>query len=223
MARILIVEDEPHLARALASGLAAASHTVDVAGDGEAGLAAAANGRAEVVLLDVLLPKLSGLEVCRRLRAAGSTVPVLMLTARDATDDVVAGLDAGANDYLTKPFAFAELLARIRALLRSGGSARTAELTLADLVLDTAACKVTRGGFALTLTRKEFQLLATLLQHQGNVVPRQRLIDALWHGDSSPDSNAIEVHVATLRKKIDGHGPRLLHTVRGFGYVMREP
>lgn len=223
MARILIVEDEPQLARALASGLAAASHTVDVAGDGEAGLAAAANGRAEVVLLDVLLPKLSGLEVCRRLRAAGSAVPVLMLTARDATDDVVAGLDAGANDYLTKPFAFAELLARIRALLRSGGSARTAELTLADLVLDTAACAVTRNGVALALTLKEFQLLATLLQHKGNVVSRQRLMNALWHGDSSPDSNAIEVHVATLRKKLDGHGPRLLHTVRGFGYVMREP
>ncbi len=223
MARILIVEDEPQLARALASGLAAASHTVDVVSDGEAGLAAAANGRAEVVLLDVLLPRLSGLDVCRRLRAAGSRVPVLMLTARDATEDVVAGLDAGANDYLTKPFAFAELLARIRALLRSDSSARTAELSLADLVLDTAAYTVKRGGAALALTQKEFQLLATLVQHQGNVVPRQRLIDSLWHGDSSPDSNALEVHVATLRKKLDGLGPRLLHTVRGFGYVMREP
>lgn len=223
MARILIVEDESQFARALASGLAAASHTVDVVSDGEAALAAAANGRAEVVLLDVLLPRLSGLEVCRRLRAAGCAVPVLMLTACDATEDVVAGLDAGANDYLTKPFAFAELLARIRALLRSGSSARTAELTLADLVLDTAACTVTRGGIELALTQKEFQLLATLLQHQGNVVPRQRLIDALWHGDSSPDSNAIEVHIAMLRKKLDSHGPRLLHTVRGFGYVMREP
>ena len=223
MARILIVEDEPQLARALASGLAAASHTVDVVGDGEAGLAVAANGRAEVVLLDVLLPRLSGLDVCRRLRAAGSRVPVLMLTARDATEDVVAGLDAGANDYLTKPFAFAELLARIRSLLRSDSSARTAELSLADLVLDTAAHTVKRGGAALALTQKEFQLLATLVQHQGNVVPRQRLIDSLWHGDSSPDSNALEVHVATLRKKLDGLGPRLLHTVRGFGYVMREP
>ena len=223
MARILIVEDEPQLARALASGLAAASHTVDVVGDGEAGLAVAANGRAEVVLLDVLLPRLSGLDVCRRLRAAGSRVPVLMLTARDATEDVVAGLDAGANDYLTKPFAFAELLARIRSLLRSDSSARTAELSLADLVLDTAAHTVKRGGAALALTQKEFQLLATLVQHQGNVVPRQRLIDSLWHGDSSPDSNALEVHVATLRKKLDGHGPRLLHTVRGFGYGMREP
>lgn len=223
MARILIVEDEVYLARAIASGLAAASHTIDVVGDGEAALAAVATGRSELVLLDVLLPRLSGVEVCRRMRAAGAIVPVLMLTARDATEDVVAGLDAGANDYLTKPFAFAELLARIRALLRIGTSARMAKLTLADLVVDTASCTTTRSGAALSLTPKEYQLLVALLRHQGHVVPRQRLIDALWHGDSNPDSNAIEVHVASLRKKLDGDGQRLLHTVRGFGYVLREP
>jgi two-component system, OmpR family, response regulator MprA len=224
MARLLIVEDEAALARALARGLSDAGHTVEMAADGETALVAIARGQPEVVVLDVMLPKVSGLEVCGRMRAAGNAVPVLMLTARDATEDVVKGLDAGANDYLTKPFAFQELLARIRALLRVGTPALSAELCVGDLRVDTAAHEVRLGSELLALSPKEYQLLEVLLRHKGTVVSRQRLAEALWHGHSNPDSNAMEVHVASLRKKLEPEGnARLLHTVRGFGYVLREP
>lgn len=223
MARLLIVEDEPALARALARGLSDAAHTVTVVADGEAALPAIASGRPEAVILDVLLPRLSGLELCRRLRAAGNVVPVLMLTARDATNEIVEGLDAGANDYLTKPFAFQELLARIRALLRIRTTACSAELHAGTLVVDTATHTVRMAGRPLLLSPKEYQLLEVLLRRKDTVVSRAQLSDTLWHGDSNPDSNAMEVHVAALRRKLalaDG-APRL-QTVRGFGYILRD-
>jgi two-component system response regulator MprA len=224
VARLLIVEDEPALARALARGLSGAAHTVATAADGEAALPAIASGRPEVVILDVMLPKLSGLELCRRVRAAGNHVPILMLTARDAVNDVVEGLDAGANDYLTKPFAFQELLARIRALLRWRAAAGGAELRAGALAVDTARHTALLDGQPLLLSPKEYQLLEALLRRKNTVVSRRQLTDTLWHGDSNPDSNAMEVHVAALRRKLGASaGAPQLQTVRGFGYVLRDP
>jgi two-component system OmpR family response regulator len=221
--RILLIEDEPALRRALLRGLGEERYTVDVAGDGETGLWAAQGGEHELILLDLLLPKLSGLEVCRRLRAAGLRTPILMLTARDSTQDVVAGLDAGANDYLVKPFAFQELLARMRALLRVGTAAGTAQLQHADLRLDLAGLRAFRGEQELTLTNKEFQLLEILMRRAGHVLSRQSLRDTLWAHDSDPESNALEVHIARLRRKIDcDRDAPLLRTVRGVGYVLRQ-
>lgn len=224
MTRLLLVEDEPALARALAQGLRDERYAVDVFDNGEDGLWAAQGGEHELLVLDLQLPRLSGLELCRRLRTGGSRLPILMLTARDTTADIVAGLDAGANDYLVKPFQFAELLARLRALLRVGTPALDAQLAAADLRLDARAHRVWRGGTEVTLTTKELQLLEFLLRHKGRVVARQQLIDALWEHDDDPSSNALEVHVASLRRKIDrGAGQPLLHTIRGAGYVLREP
>jgi two-component system response regulator MprA len=224
VARLLIVEDEPALARALARGLSDAAHTVATAADGEAALSAIESGRPEVVILDVMLPKLSGLELCRRVRAAGNQVPILMLTARDAVSDVVEGLDAGANDYLTKPFAFQELLARIRALLRVRAAAGAAELRAGALAVDTPSRTAQLDGRPLLLSPKEYQLLEVLLRRKNTVVSRRQLSDTLWHGDSNPDSNAMEVHVAALRRKLGASaGAPQLQTVRGFGYVLRDP
>lgn len=222
--RILVVEDEPALAAALRRGLEDELHAVDVAGDGEEAYWAASSGDYDLVLLDLLLPRLSGLEVCRRLRRAGRTVPVLMLTAKDATRDVVLGLDAGANDYLTKPLAFEELLARVRALLRGASSAQSAVVRIADLRVDTAAHRVWRGTDEVELTAKEYQLLSCLALHAGEILSKERLSQAAWAHDCEPDSNSIEVHVASLRRKIDrGRDRPLLHTVRGAGYSLREP
>lgn len=223
MARILIVEDEDSIAQAIASALREEHHLVDVASDGEAGLWSAQGGHHDLVLLDVQLPGMSGLALCQRLRRAGSNVPVLMLTARDTIPDIVRGLDAGANDYLIKPFAVAELLARVRALLRASAGAADSELVAADLRLDCRALRAWRGKTEVTLTAKEMHLLEYLLRHKGQVQSRDRLTAALWGHDSDPDSNALEVHVASLRRKIDREFTPLLHTVRGIGYVIREP
>ena len=224
MARILLVEDEPELARALSRGLCDAAHTVDVVMDGEAAMLAAASERHELMILDLLLPGIPGLDLCRRLRARGWATPILMLTALGATEDVVQGLDAGANDYLVKPFEFDELLARIRALLRHGSPARSALMTAGELELDSSTHSARLAGRSLPLTQKEYQLLEVLLRHKGTVVSRRRLVDSLWQGDLDPESNSLEVHVARLRRKIGTHGGApLLHTVRGFGYVVREP
>ncbi|MEO6595466.1 MAG: response regulator transcription factor [Planctomycetota bacterium] len=224
MTSILIVEDEVALARALATGLREESYVVDVAHDGEEGLWAARTGTHDLLVLDLQLPRIGGIDVCRRLRQGGLRLPILMLTARDTTSDIVTGLDAGANDYLVKPFEFAELLARLRALSRIGTASTSAELTAADLRLDGAAHRVWRGGKEVALTTKEMQLLEYLLRHKGQVVSRRRLIEALWDHDDDPESNALEVHVASLRRKIDrGAEVTLLHTVRGAGYVLREP
>lgn len=223
MTRILIIEDEPAIANALAQGLRDERYVVDIAADGETGLWAARGGEHDLVLLDVQLPRLSGLELCRQLRQQRCLTPILMLTARDSTADIVTGLDAGANDYLVKPFAFAELLARVRALLRIGTAATSVCLTVADVRLDAKAMRVWRGDAEVALTTKEIQLLEYLLRHKGRVVSRQRLAGALWEHDCDPDSNALEVHVASLRRKLDRGPAVLLHTVRGVGYVLREP
>lgn len=224
MTRILVIEDEPALCRALAQGLAEQHYVVDTANDGETGLWAARGGEHELVVLDLQLPKLGGLELCRRLRAEGCRTPILMLTARDSTADVVTGLDAGANDYLVKPFEFQELLARMRALLRIGTQATSVELHAADLRLDVASHRAWRDGQALLLTTKELQLLEMLMRHKERVLTRQRLRDALWDHDSDPESNALEVHIAGLRRKIDrDRDAPLLQTVRGVGYVLRVP
>lgn len=222
--RILVVEDEPSLAAALRRGLEDELFVVDVATDGEEALWAARSGAHGVVVLDVLLPKLSGLEVCRRLRREGVGVPILMLTARDATSDVVLGLDAGANDYLVKPFAFEELLARVRALARTKAVARASVVEIDDLRVDTAARRVFRGDAEIELTAKEYQLLEHLALHEGAVASKERLAEALWADECGPDSNAIEVYVANLRRKIDrGRARPLLHTMRGAGYSLRKP
>jgi two-component system response regulator MprA len=216
----LVVEDEPRLARALQVALADESYVVDVAGDGEAALWFAASGQHDAVLLDLRLPGLNGLEVCRRLRRRGFAAPILMLTACDTTADVVAGLDAGGDDYLTKPFELQELLARLRALLRRGSAGQTAVLRLADLEIDPAARSAARAGQTLTLTNMEYRLLEFLAQHAGRVQSRERIAAALWHGDSGPDSNVLEVLVSALRRKLNDHAGRLLQTRRGIGYVL---
>jgi DNA-binding response OmpR family regulator len=221
--RVLVVEDEAALADALRAGLTDELYAVDVARDGEEGLWAARTGVYDAIVLDLLLPKLPGIEICRRLRAERSSVPILMLTAMDSTRDVVTGLDAGANDYLVKPFAFEELLARLRALLRSASVDRTSAIEVGDLRIDTAAHTVTRAGRAVELTAKEFQLLEYLARRRGEVVSKERLAEALWAHDCEPDSNALEVYVANLRRKLErGREHGLLHTVRGAGYVLRD-
>lgn len=224
MANILLIEDEAALAEAVSKGLREELFVVETCGDGEGGLWAARSGSHDLIVLDLQLPVLNGLEVCRRLRAAGSTVPILMLTARDAVEDVVRGLDTGANDYLTKPFAFAEFLARVRALLRRRSLADTAVYEVADLTMDTVTREVRRAGKAIALTTKEYQILECLLRNKGRVMSRAQLCAAVWDRDLGPDSNVIEVHVAALRRKLDRDRTHaLIHTVRSVGYVLRPP
>lgn len=222
MARILIVEDEAALAEALARGLSEERYTTEVCHDGTRAATIAMAGEHDLVILDLMLPGLDGLSLCRELRRWRVDVPILMLTARDATEDVVRGLDAGANDYLTKPFAFDELLARIRALLRRRSGARSSRISIADLTLDTAQRRVFRGDTEIALTSKEFQILEYLVLHRGRVLSKDALSDAAWSRRDFPGSNVIEVYIGNLRRKIDrGRDPRLIHTVRGAGYVLR--
>lgn len=221
--RILIVEDDPGIAGALRTGLEDERYVVEIATDGESGLAAARTGGFDLVVLDLLLPRLPGMEVCRRLRAARSTVPILILTAKDSTRDVVAGLDTGANDYLTKPFSFEELLARVRALLRTATKALAATVRIGPLAVDTAARRATCGGLPLDLTAKEYQLLEFLAVHRDQVVSKDRLSRSLWMHASEPESNALEVYVAALRRKLAATGgDGLIQTLRGAGYMLRE-
>jgi two-component system, OmpR family, copper resistance phosphate regulon response regulator CusR len=221
--RILIVEDAKPMAAALAKGLREQGYGVDVAFEGAVALQQAEINRYDAIVLDVMLPGCSGLAVCQVLRAQGNNVPILMLTARDAIEDRVAGLDAGADDYLTKPFAFRELLARLRALLRRQGDPRPPQFRIADLVLDTASQEVTRGGRVIRLTAKEYALLEYLLMHAGEVVSRERISENVWDESFDPFSNLIEVYIQRLRKKIDeGEAIRLIHTRRGSGYLLRS-
>jgi DNA-binding response OmpR family regulator len=223
MTRVLVVEDEPRLARSLRVGLTDESYLVDVAADGEEALWFASSGHHDVVVLDLRLPRLGGLEVCRRLRAKGSAVPILMLTACDATGDIVAGLDAGGDDYMTKPFELAELLARLRALLRRGSRGSSALLRVAGLEVDTAARTAKHDGSALALTNMEYRLLEFLMLRAGSVQSRARIAAALWSDETGPDSNVIEVLVSGLRRKLQGGSARdLLQTRRGVGYVLAE-
>ena len=223
--KILLVEDEPSVAAFLHQGLTEQDYTVDLATDGLLGLQCAQSTPYDCLILDQMLPGLSGLEVCRRVRAHDPGVPILMLTALGETDDKIRGLDAGADDYLVKPFAFAELLARLRALVRrrTDAPAATAPLRLADLTLDPSTKRVERAGQLIQLTAREFALLAYLLRHQGRVVSRAELLEHVWDMNFDTGSNVIDVYINFLRKKADkGFAAKLIHTLVGMGYVLRE-
>lgn len=220
---ILAVEDQRKVAGFLKKGLQEEGHTVDVAYDGEEGLALAMINHYDLIILDIMLPKKNGMEVLRELRTERISAPVLMLTARDSLEDKVQGLDGGADDYLTKPFAFAELLARIRAILRRGKPERAAELTAADLTLDPATRKVRRAGKEIELTNKEYTLLEYLLRNKGQVLTRSLISEHVWGYQFDTGTNIVNVYVNYLRSKIDsGFGKKLIHTVRGVGYVLKE-
>ena len=222
---VLVVEDDARLAAAVRRALGYDGHTVRVAADGPSGLAAIRDERPDVLVLDVMLPGVDGFEICRRVRAAGDDVAILLLTARDAVRDRVTGLDAGADDYLVKPFDHDELLARVRALLRRRGvpGAAGGLLRVGDLEVDPAAMTVRRGGEPVDLTTQEFRLLEHFARHPRVVLSRERLLDAVWGLDARTASNVVDVYVGYLRRKLDdGRPDRLLHTVRGAGYVLRE-
>ena len=220
--RILVVEDERKVAAFIRQGLVEEGHVVEVAADGEAALDAVAGGPPyDLVVLDVMLPKRDGLSVLKTLRARRVQAPVLLLTARDGVADKVAGLDAGADDYLAKPFAFEELLARVRALLRRGRGAAEPVLRLEDLSLDPATRLVVRGGRRISLTAREYALLEYFLRNTGRVLTRPMITQHVWGMDFDPESNIVDVYVGYLRRKIDADGePRLLQTVRGAGYSL---
>ena len=222
--RILVVDDEPAVQQALSRALALEQYEVELAGDGVAALDVLAEERFDAVVLDVMMPGVSGLEVCRRLRASGDRSPVLMLTARDAIDDRVAGLDAGADDYLVKPFALRELLARVRALLRRSSEEEGPRvLSFEDITLDGLAHDVHRGERRLELTRTEFSLLELFMRHPRQVLTRSTIFESVWGYDFGSSSNSLGVYMGYLRRKTEAGGePRLLHTVRGVGYVLRD-
>ncbi|MEU8357898.1 response regulator transcription factor [Nonomuraea fuscirosea] len=225
-ARLLVVDDEPALREALQSSLEFEGYKVVTAVDGQEALDAVATDSFDAVLLDVMMPRLDGLTACRRLRASGNHIPVLMLTARDAVGDRVSGLDAGADDYLVKPFELDELLARVRALLRRGAlSAGTPEgdsLSYGDLRMDPSTREVTRGERRLDLTRTEYLLMELFLAHPRQVLTRDQILSEVWGFDFEPTSNSLDVYVMYLRRKTEAGGePRVIHTVRGVGYVLR--
>jgi two-component system, OmpR family, response regulator MprA len=222
--RVLVVDDEPAVRDALRRALSLEGYDVDLAGDGQEALIRHAKASPDAVVLDVLMPGLSGLEVCRLLRATGDLTPILMLTAKDAVADRVAGLDAGADDYLVKPFALEELLARLRALLRRTGRAPgSGPLVFADLSLDPETHEVRRSDRLLQLTRTEFLLLELFLANPRRVLTRSVIFDRVWGYDFGPSSNSLEVYVGYLRRKTEEGGePRLIHTVRGVGYVLKD-
>jgi len=220
--RILVVEDEPKVARFIERGLREESFSVEIARDGDDGLHRALGSEFDLVVLDVMLPGRDGFSVLRELRAAGRRPRVLMLTARDAVMDRVRGLDDGADDYLTKPFAFAEFVARVRALLRRSDAADTGLLNVADLSLDPRSRKVWRTGNPIVLSAREFAVLEFLLRHAGEVISRTRLAESVWDENFDSFSNVIDVTIYHLREKIDrGHDPTLIKTIRGAGYVLR--
>jgi len=221
--RILVIEDNRRLAAAIAQGLAERGWTADPVHDGAEGLARALDQRHDVIILDLMLPSLDGTSLLRRLRAHGVLTPVLVLTARDALEDRVAGLDLGADDYLVKPFAFDELVARLRAVVRRQHNAAANVITVADLEVDTAARTVRRGGAPIALSAREYAVLEFLVQRRGRTVTREQLIDALYEPGDAPGSNVVDVFVAHLRRKIDGdHARKLIHTRRGLGYLVDE-
>lgn len=219
--RLLLVEDDARIARFVAKGLREQAYAVDVAGTGDDALYQAAINTYDLVILDVMIPGRDGFAVCRELRKTGQRMPILMLTARDAVEDRITGLDHGADDYLTKPFEFRELLARLRALLRRSGELRPAKIVVADLVLDTAAQSASRAGRNITLTAKEYALLEFLARNAGRVVGRAEIAEHVWDETFDPFSNLIEVYVNRVRRKIDADSPKpLLQTRRGAGYLL---
>lgn len=220
--RILVVEDDPVIASRVAASLEDEGYVTDLRYDGVEALEALAQESYGLVVLDVMMPKKSGLEVCREMRAKGLKTPVLMLTARDAVEDRVSGLDYGADDYLVKPFDVRELKARIRALVRREWSQRTGHITVADLELDAQAHVARRAGVELKLTRKEYELLEVLARNVGRIVTRTVLMDSLYQ-EEDRNENTLNFHVASLRKKVDsGHDVRLIHTIHGLGYSLRS-
>ena len=224
--RILVVDDDRAVRESLRRSLAFNGYTVDLAEDGVEALEAIASERPDAVVLDVMMPRLDGLEVCRQLRSTGDDLPILVLTARDSVSERVSGLDAGADDYLPKPFALEELLARLRALLRRTGpedAGDGAVMTFADLTLDPSTREVHRGNRPFSLTRTEFSLLEMLIANPLLVLTRSRILEEVWGFDFPTSGNALEVYVGYLRRKTEAEGEsRLIHTVRGVGYVLRE-
>jgi two-component system, OmpR family, response regulator MprA len=221
-----VVDDEPAVRDALNRALAGEGYHVDLASGGNEALDRLGQVSPDLIVLDILMPGIDGLEVCRLLRRIGNRTPVLMLTARDAVEDRVEGLDAGADDYLVKPFALEELLARVRALLRRTASEgrEDGQLKVADLVLDPARHEARRGDRHIELTRTEFLLLEQFMLHSGRVLSREFIFDRVWGYDFGPTSNSLEVYIGYLRRKTEAGGePRLIHTIRGVGYVLREP
>jgi DNA-binding response OmpR family regulator len=219
--RILVVEDEPAAAAVLAKGLREHAYAVDIAADGATALDQLGHTEYDLVILDILLPRINGLDLCRRLRADAAAVPILMLTARGGLDQRVEGLDAGADDYLSKPYHFPELLARVRALLRRGPALESSVLSADTLVIDTRARRVVRGDRLVQLTAKEYALLEYLMRRQGEVVGRADIAEHVWDDSFDPMSNLIEVYIQRLRRKIDdGHDVKLIQTRRGAGYLL---
>lgn len=223
--RILVTDDDRAVRESLRRSLTFNGYTVDLAGDGVEALGRVESNRPDALVLDVMMPRMDGLEVCRRLRSAGDDLPILILTARDSISERVVGLDAGADDYLPKPFALEELLARLRALLRRTISDPTAseEMIFEDLRLDPVTREVTRGTRSISLTRTEFSLMEMLMMNPRRVLTRSRILEEVWGYDFPTSGNALEVYVGYLRRKTEADGePRLIHTVRGVGYVLRE-
>jgi DNA-binding response OmpR family regulator len=222
--RILVVEDEAAIAAFLHDGLSKAGYAVDLAAHGDEALHWVSIASYDVILLDIMLPDVDGLTVCGQLRGRGVATPILMLTAREAIEDRVAGLDSGADDYLVKPFAFAELLARIRALLRREPTVTSRTLNLADLTLDTVTHEVYRNGQLVALTSKEYSILELLMRHPNQTVLRSAIAEHVWSYDFDNVTNLIDVHISALRRKLDDPYPtKLLHTVRGVGYRLSAP
>ncbi len=221
--RILVIEDHDEVARFIVKGLKEERYAVDCAGTGTEGLSMARIGDYDAIVLDVMLPGMNGFEVAAALRAKGVASPILMLTAKDQVEDKVRGLDAGADDYLVKPFAFAELLARIRALLRRRDQLAPAELQVADLVLEPVSHHVVRAGQPIDLTNREYALLEFLMRNKGRACTRTSIIEHVWDMHFDSDTNLVDVHIRHLRAKLDdSFSPKLIHTVRGVGYVLRE-
>jgi heavy metal response regulator len=220
--RLLVVEDDRDITRYLKRGLEEAGYEVDLAGDGVEGFRMAVSREYDALVLDVMLPEKDGVAVVSEMRARGNHTPVVMLTARDGVADRIKGLDAGADDYLVKPFSFSELLARLRALLRRGGAAQKTELSAADLSLDLVARKAMRGDEEIVLTPKEFSLLEYFLRNPEQVLTRSMILEHIWNYDFDPGTNVVDVHVRRLRLKVDeGRPVRLIQTVRGIGYVLK--
>ncbi|MCG3127437.1 MAG: Transcriptional activator protein CzcR [Phycisphaerae bacterium] len=221
--RALVVEDDGRISRFIEKGLREASYVVELADNGETGLRLALGGGYDAIVLDLMLPGRDGFSVLRSIRQAGVATPVICLTARDGVDDRVRGLDLGADDYLAKPFSFAELLARLRALLRRGTALASNTIVVADLTIDVASRRVERGGRRIDLSAREFALLECLGRGAGQVLSRTMLLERVWDMNQDPMTNVIDVHINRLRRKVDhGFGRPLIHTIRGVGYVLRE-